>query len=225
MKKAGMFAVKSMAVAAAFFLVMSDISEGAQVNKAKKSVTQKSVSQTKGKAEKASAKEAKEEKAAEMSYKEKKIFLGFDLGAFVPIQDLGNMVDPQASGRVFFQYQDIAWWFGLGADVGFTQLADKSYDGTLSLLYFVAHPFITFPLGRGFDLQLLFGGGVVIAELKERNSSLDDLSADPMLDAGMNITYTFMERFAIGIEAKYYHIFEDKDYTGVEASVFFGIRF
>ena len=227
MKKNGMCAVKSMAVTAVFLLSLSGISEGAQVNKAKRNLTQKSVSQKKEKAVKASMRKVQEEKAEELSYKEKKIFLGFDLGVFVPLEKLGDMVGPQASGRVFFQYQDIAWWFGLGADAGFTQLADKTYDGNISFLYFIAHPFITFPLGKGFDLQVLFGAGVVVvmAELNGRYTDINELSGDPIIDAGMNVTYTFMGRYAIGIETKYYHIFENRYYNGIEVSAFFGIRF
>jgi hypothetical protein len=147
--------------------------------------------------------------------------------------DLGDMVDGQFSGRVFFQYQDIVWWFGLGADIGYTMLADKKYDGTVSFMNFVAHPFLTFPLGKGFDLQLLVGVGMSVAMVDLKASPADGVEAckktsvDPMIDAGFNIIYTFQVRYAVGIEMKYYHTFEDPRYTfnGVEASVFFAVKF
>ncbi|HOO72243.1 MAG TPA: hypothetical protein PK926_10820 [Spirochaetota bacterium] len=173
-------------------------------------------------------KQAKDEKLDESAaVPKKKMLLGFDLGYFVPLQDLGDIVDGQVSGRIFFQYQDIIWWFGLGVDGGFTQLDDNTYDGNIRFLYFIAHPFLTFPLGKGFDLQLLAGVGlaVIIANMEERNNVMNDASADMMIDGGVNVMYTFMQRYTVGVEAKYYHIFENTDYNGVEVSVFFGIRF
>ncbi|HOW84367.1 MAG TPA: hypothetical protein PK573_17515 [Spirochaetota bacterium] len=170
---------------------------------------------------------AKDEMKALEQKGEKKMLVGFDLGYFMPLQKLGEIVDGQVSGRVFFQYQDIVWWFGIGIDAGFTQLDDKTYDGNIRLLNLVAHPLLTFPLGKGFDLQVLAGVGmsVVMARLQDRSDIFDKTSLDPMIDAGVNVMYNFLGAYAVGIEGKYYHLFEDVGYNGVEVSVFFAVRF
>jgi hypothetical protein len=157
----------------------------------------------------------------------KKMLLGFNLGYFMPLEDLAELVDGQVSGRVFFQYQDIAWWFGLGVDVGFIQLDDSRYDGNIRFLNCILHPLLTFPLGRGFDLQILAGAGmaVVMASMEERRNMMNKTTVDPLVDAGVNIMYSFMGRFTVGIEGKYYHIFENTDYNGGAVSGFFGGRF
>jgi len=152
-----------------------------------------------------------------------KYMIGATGGYFLPVGDLGDMVDGNGSGKVFGQYRGI-WksWLGLGADIGFRSLNDNACDGSLKFLTCMVNSLFSYDLPYEFEIQGVAGLGVT--GVFASNVS-DKSSADFTVNTGFNAMKHFLNIFAAGLEFRYYYMLEEEGDHFLEFNMFAAVKF
>lgn len=127
-------------------------------------------------------------------------------GYFMPGETESTMIDNSWAIKIMFQQNNIQKTvLGLGADISYTKLPDKEYDG--SITYITALPVVTLtlPLYNSFCFQAKAGPGLSV--ILSKINTITDSSLSMTLSAGSGL-FVIIKNFILGCEGMYHYYFQ-----------------
>lgn len=156
------------------------------------------------------------------------IILGLSPGYYMPLGDMGSILESGFSIKLCAQYNKIGGSpLGIAFESGYTGLKDKDNRGGITFIPVIGYATLTVPYWNFFDIHFRAGAGLtgMIAEVDNGVSIEDQSSADFTLSAGGGIMKTIMEHYVVGVETTYYLFFEKESSHGIGINGFLGYRF
>ena len=164
------------------------------------------------------------EKKVDNNNKTGHMVIAFGGGLFKTFNEIGNVLGVGGNAKMFFLYNKIAKGFGIESEIGYNYIPDKELENSfVGILPFVVSPLYMFET-KYIDFQLKAGLGFAYVSGYVDGSSVSS-SVDLTISAGFSMSHVFNNGFYLGLDTKYYYIFETKGANCLSASAMFGYSF
>lgn len=127
-------------------------------------------------------------------------------GYFMPGETESTMIDNSWAIKIMFQQNNIQKTvFGLGADISYTKLPDKEYDGSITYGTALSVVTLTLPVYKSFYFQAKAGPGLSV--ILSKINTLADSSLSMTLGAGSGL-FVIIKNYIVGFEGMYHYYFQ-----------------
>ncbi len=153
---------------------------------------------------------------------------GIGGGYFIPLGDIGAMLDSNYCGKISAYNNNIAEKaIGIGVELTYADLKDKENNGGIRYLPLIGYVTLTYSIFGMLEFQIKTGAGVTAmwAEIDNGIETDKKSTTDFTFSIGTAFLKTLYDHYLVGMDFQYYYIFEKNAQTAQSVNFITGYRF